>query len=73
MAMSSGATWYGDNIDAIDWSRQGYDPGNTIGIIEKDVKAYLDALDDGGGAFETALLDELRTLEPLDLEPGPQS
>jgi hypothetical protein len=37
------------------------------------VKAYLDALDDGGGVFETALLDELRALEPLDLEPGPQS
>jgi len=73
MAMSSGATWYGDNIDAIDWSRQGYDPNNTIGIIEKDVKAYLDALDGGAGAFETALLDELRGLEPLDLEPGPQS
>jgi 3-hydroxyisobutyrate dehydrogenase-like beta-hydroxyacid dehydrogenase len=69
MAMSSGSTWYGDNIDAIDWSRQGYDPGNTIGIIEKDVKAYLDALDGGGGAFEAALLDELRALEPLDLEP----
>jgi len=73
MAMSSGSTWYGDNIDAIDWSRQGYDPNNTIGIIEKDVKAYLDALDDGAGAFETALLDELRALEPLDLEPGTPS
>jgi len=73
MAMSSGSTWYGDNIDAIDWSRQGYDPGNTIGIIEKDVKAYLDALDGGPGAFETALLDELRALEPLDLEPGDTS
>ena len=70
MSMSSGSSWYGDNIDAIDWSRQGYDPGNTIGIIEKDVKAYLDALDGGAGAFETALLDELRMLEPLDLEPG---
>ncbi len=68
MRISSGATWYGDNIDAIDWSRQGYDPGNTIGIIEKDVRAYLDAMSDGGGAFEDALLDELRALEPLDLE-----
>lgn len=73
MRVSSGSTWYGDNIDAIDWSRQGYDPGNTIGIIEKDVNAYLDALDGGAGAFETALLDELRGLEPLDLEPGLQS
>lgn len=73
MTMSSGSTWYGDNIDAIDWSRQGYDPNNTIGIIEKDVKAYLDALDGGAGAFETALLDELRALEPLDLEPGESS
>ncbi|MEQ8505681.1 MAG: NAD(P)-dependent oxidoreductase [Rhodospirillales bacterium] len=71
MRLSSGSTWYGDNIDAIDWSRQGYDPGNTIGIIEKDVKAYLDALDGAEGPFETALLDELRRLEPLDLEPEP--
>ena len=70
MRASSGSTWYGDNIDAIDWSRQGYDPGNTIGIIEKDVTAYLDALDGGPGSFETALLDEIRALEPLDLEPG---
>jgi len=70
MRVSSGSTWYGDNIDAIDWSRQGYDPGNTIGIIEKDVKAYLDALDGGPGAFEAALLEELRLLEPLELEPG---
>ncbi|MEQ8226952.1 MAG: NAD(P)-dependent oxidoreductase [Rhodospirillales bacterium] len=71
MRLSSGSTWFGDNIDAIDWSRQGYDPGNTIGIIEKDVKAYLDALDGAEGPFETALLDELRRLEPLDLEPAP--
>ena len=68
MRVSSGSTWYGDNIDAIDWSRQGYDPGNTIGILEKDVNSYLDALDGEPGAFESALLDDIRDLEPLELE-----
>ena len=66
MAVSSGSTWYGDNIDAIDWSRQGYDPGNTIGILEKDLLAFLDALPDGAGEFEDALLDDIRLMPPLD-------
>jgi 3-hydroxyisobutyrate dehydrogenase len=67
MKVSSGSTWYGDNLDAIDWSRQGYDPANTIGILEKDLQAYLDARDGAPGAFEEAVLGELRGLEVLDL------
>ena len=69
MRTSSGATWYGDNLQKIDWAGEGYDPANTMGILEKDVKSFIDALDglDGmeGGAFEDAIIGEIRKLEPL--------
>lgn len=73
MAVSSGGTWYGSNIDAIDWSREGYDPANTIGILEKDLLAFLDALPGGGGELEDALLDDLRLMTPLDGLPPRQA
>ena len=41
---SSGKTWFGDNIYDIDWSAQSYNKYNTIGILEKDVLSYIDAL-----------------------------
>ena len=71
MRTSSGSTWYGDNIDAIDWAREGYDPANTIGIIEKDMMAFVDALGDAPGALESAVLDAIRAMPPLtDLPSG---
>ena len=68
MAQSSGATWYGDNLAAIDWAAEGYDPGNTIGILEKDVKSFLDALT-GLPGFENGeqaaqVIENLRGLKP---------
>lgn len=69
MQSSSGSTWYGDNLDKIDWADEGYDPTNTMGILEKDVSSFIDAL--GGtdimtpGPFEDAILDEIRRMEPL--------
>lgn len=65
MRVSSGSTWYGDNLEKIDWAAEGYDPSNTIGILEKDVGAYLDALDGGPGEFERALVAAIRAMEPL--------
>lgn len=69
MRTSSGATWYGDNFDQIVWAREGYDPMNTIGILEKDVTSFLDALTGGGtvtpDAFVAAVLAGLRAAEPL--------
>ena len=44
MKSSSGATWFGDRFEEISWSRELYDPANTIGIVEKDVNSLLDAL-----------------------------
>ncbi len=64
MRSSSGSTWYGDNLDKIDWGREGYDPANTIGILEKDVRSFADAAD-GPGDFEAALIAEIQRMEPL--------
>lgn len=69
MRTSSGATWYGDNLQKIDWASEGYDPANTMGILEKDVKSFVDAL--GGldnmdaSPFEDAIITEIRRMEPL--------
>ncbi len=69
MRTSSGATWYGDNLQKIDWAGEGYDPANTIGILEKDVKSFMDALDGiddmTTGPFEEAIVAEIRRMEPL--------
>jgi len=67
METSSGGTWFGTNIDRIDWSHETYDPANTIGILEKDVTAYLDAATNGGPPDDltAAVLGRLRNLPPL--------
>lgn len=59
---SSGGTWFGDNLAAIEWSAEPFDPGNTFGILDKDVRAYLDAVSGGGApdALTAAVLDRLR-------------
>ncbi len=69
MADSSGSTWFGDTFDRISWSHEGYDPANTIGIVEKDVRAMLDAVNpdgDSGNPFDDAILAGLRALLPID-------
>lgn len=70
MRTSSGGTWYGNHLDDIAWARQGYDSANTIGILEKDVRSYMDAAQDlpglEPGPFEDSVLAQLRRLEPLD-------
>ncbi len=69
MRTSSGGTWFGDNFDNIDWAREGYDRLNTMGILEKDMMSFLDAVEDipedDTGTFEQAILDNLRNMEPL--------
>jgi len=70
MRTSSGGTWYGDHFDDIDWAREGYDPENTMGILEKDMTSFLDALQsaDGmaAGPFEDAVLQSIRRTEPVN-------
>jgi len=69
MHTSSGGTWFGDHFDTIDWAGEGYAPSNTMGILEKDMMAYIDALDGlpgiGRRDFERAIIDGLRAMEEL--------
>ena len=69
MAASSGATWFGNNFESIDWSGQGFAADNTIGILEKDVLSALDAVRDQEGfaasPLDQALLKALRSLAPV--------
>ncbi len=69
MKASSGATWFGDNFHDIDWAREGFEPNNTIGILEKDVRSGLDAMTGaeraGPDAYDDALLAALRAMEPF--------
>lgn len=66
MRSSSGATWYGDNLERISWAFEGYDPANTIGILEKDVESFLDALGEDAEGLSAAVLETLRALPPLE-------
>lgn len=63
---SSGATWFGDNIADIHWADENYDPQNTIGILEKDLGALLDAINDapqlGINDFAKNIISALRKL-----------
>ncbi|HVY06386.1 MAG TPA: NAD(P)-binding domain-containing protein [Burkholderiales bacterium] len=69
MSASSGATWFGERFDEIDWSREGFEPGNTIGILEKDVRSGLDAVEGAKcaapDAYDEALIAALRAMEPF--------
>ena len=42
---SSGQTWFGTNREKIDWFKEPYNDDNTIGILKKDVEAYVDAFE----------------------------
>lgn len=72
MNSSSGQNWFSSGFDEISWSRQGYDRENTIGILEKDVGCFAQAVD--GLAAEplvelkNALLGNLRELRSRELD-----
>ena len=70
MRASSGATWFGDHFHEIDWSREGHKPDNTIGILEKDIRSGLDAMAGAEraapDAYDSALLEALRAMEPFE-------
>lgn len=65
MDQSSGQTWFGSNFDKISFAAEDYDPANTIGILEKDVRAFIDALEDGPEPLHKAIITALQTLPPV--------
>ena len=42
---SSGQTWFGTNRTDIEWFKEKFDNDNTMGILKKDVEAYVDAFE----------------------------
>ena len=64
MDASSGQTWFGSNFDAIEFTRDGYHPDNTIHIIAKDVEAALDGVGAPDDAMGRAFIDVFRNLKP---------
>ena len=42
---SSGKNWFSDNLNKIDWAKESYNNDNTIAILEKDVKSFIDGIE----------------------------
>ena len=42
---SSGQTWFGTNRENIEWFKESFKNNNTMGILTKDVLAYVDAFE----------------------------
>ena len=42
---SSGQTWFGTNRADIEWFKENFENDNTMGILRKDVLAYMDAFE----------------------------
>ena len=66
---SSGQTWFSENLENIDWAKENYETDNTIAILEKDVKSFLDGLADSNSSsnkamvnFQNALLNGLKNI-----------
>ena len=54
---SSGQTWFSENLDNIDWAKESYTKNNTIAILEKDVKSYLDGLGNSKNKTNSAMVN----------------
>lgn len=65
IGQSSGQTWFGSRFNDIDWACEGHDPANTVGILVKDVRAFIDALPDGPEPLHEAVIEGLKTLPAL--------
>lgn len=68
IARSSGQNWLASGMDTIEFARDGYDPGNSIGILVKDAESALDAAPAGA---DTALPEAVRAAL-LALAPRPR-
>lgn len=60
---SSGQSWFGSNFETIEFSRDGYDPDNTVGIVKKDVMSCLDAVGEAP-ELAKALVAAIAALQP---------
>ena len=58
-----------ENLENIDWAKENYETDNTIAILEKDVRSFLDGLADSNSSsnkamvtFQNALLNGLKNI-----------
>lgn len=63
---SSGATWFSQNFEKINWANEGYSTQSTIGILEKDMRCALASLSRDDDDFDRALIHSLTQLKPRD-------
>ena len=65
MHTSSGQTWFGSNFADIEFSQDGFDPENTIGILKKDVEAAIDGAPDNADlSLPETLIATIEKLRP---------
>lgn len=64
MDKSSGQTWFGSKYDTISWARELHDTANTIGILEKDVNAFISATQENHSPFYDEVITALQCLPP---------
>lgn len=62
---SSGQNWFASRFDSIEFSRDGYAPDNTIGILVKDIASALDAAPQAADlSLPKAVQNQIRNLKP---------
>ena len=73
---SSGKNWFSDNLNKIDWAKESYNNDNTIAILVKDVKSFIDGIEstqskssDDMINFQKALLKGLKNIPKYPYEP----
>lgn len=59
IAASSGQNWFASGFESIEFSREGYEAENTMGILKKDVESALDAAPDNADTRLPDLLTHL--------------
>ncbi len=66
---SSGQTWFGTNREKIEWFKESFENNNTMGILTKDVLAYVDAFENKidkdnfvSGEISKSILKALRNM-----------
>lgn len=64
---SSGQTWFGSGFDEIEFTKDGFAPDNSIGILAKDVACAMDAAPPGTDfSLPEALIAVIRGLDPIE-------
>lgn len=62
---SSGQNWFASGFDDIEFARDGFEDGNTMGILAKDVDSALDAAPEGADlALPKATRELIKSLRP---------